>query len=69
VNDGPRFLVELRAEGPGPPAIIRLRAWLKTALRCHGLRAMSVQEVPADPLLAEVQAPAPKPAGPEPRGS
>jgi hypothetical protein len=40
------FLVELRAGGEGPPAVIRRRKWLKTALRQHGLRAVRVEEVP-----------------------
>jgi hypothetical protein len=49
--DPQRFLVELRAEGPGPPAVVRLRRWLKTALRQHGLRCVSVREAagPARP--------------------
>ena len=40
--------VTLRAVGPGPPAIIRLRRWLKTALRSWGLRAVALEEVVPD---------------------
>jgi hypothetical protein len=43
---GGSFLVELRAEGEGPPAVVRLRRWLKAALRQHGLRCVRVQEMP-----------------------
>jgi hypothetical protein len=42
--DPQHYLVELRAAGPGPPAVIRLRRWLKAALRQHGLRCVSVRE-------------------------
>jgi hypothetical protein len=41
------FVVVLRAEGAGPPAVVRLRRWLKAALRQHGLRCVSVAEGPA----------------------
>jgi hypothetical protein len=44
VPEPERFLVELRAEGPGPPAAVRLRRWLKAALRQHGLRCVSVRQ-------------------------
>jgi hypothetical protein len=50
-ND-PHYLVTLKAEGPGPPAILRLRRWLKHALRCHGLRAVRVEELPPAPAAA-----------------
>ncbi|MBC7783161.1 MAG: hypothetical protein H7144_04915 [Burkholderiales bacterium] len=42
VTDGAFFTVELRVEGDGPPAEIRLRRLLKSALRTYGLRATSV---------------------------
>lgn len=39
---GETFTLELRAEGPSPEAIVRLRRGLKTLLRQHGLRCTSV---------------------------
>lgn len=41
------FVVSLKAEGAGPPPIIRLKRFLKTALRSHKLRAVSVVELKA----------------------
>jgi hypothetical protein len=43
----PEFLVALRAEGEGPPAVIRLRRWLKASLRGYGLRCVRAEEIPA----------------------
>lgn len=43
------ILVRLRAEGPGPDAAVRLRRWLKQALRTAGLRAVSVEPSPPPP--------------------
>jgi hypothetical protein len=61
-----QFKVILQAVGAGPPAEVRLRCWLKTALRAHGLRAVSVEEVvvnaPGRPLP-------PAETSPEPQGS
>ena len=47
-----RYLVELAADGNDPregPAVCRLRRWLKTARRSHGLTAVSVAPVPTEP--------------------
>lgn len=41
-----RYILELRAEGPGPEGIIRLRRLLKCALRAFGLRCVDVRELP-----------------------
>lgn len=46
--------VSLKAEGQGPPVAIRLRRWLKAALRGYGLRcsfAMSRWRHPHDRVL------------------
>jgi len=40
--------VSLKAEGPGPPVAIRLRRWLKAALRGYGLRCTAVDVVVKD---------------------
>jgi hypothetical protein len=53
----------LKAEGPGPPAILRLRRWPKHALRCHGLRAVRVEELPAAGQAAAPAANRDGPAG------
>jgi hypothetical protein len=37
------FTLELRAEGDGPPAVIRLRRLLKASLRNFGLRCVDVR--------------------------
>jgi hypothetical protein len=39
--------VELRPLASDVPAIVRLRIALKRLLRCHGLRAVDVREIPA----------------------
>jgi 5-methylcytosine-specific restriction protein A len=46
-----QYLVVLKAEGPGPPAILRLRRWLKHALRCHRLEraAGRIEDMPIRP--------------------
>jgi hypothetical protein len=41
-----QFVVTLRAEGAGPPAVVRLRRWLKFALRGYGLRCVSAVQLP-----------------------
>jgi hypothetical protein len=48
---GPRYVMMLEAAGAGAPAPVRLRRWLKTALRGFGLRAVRVEQLqdgPAD---------------------
>jgi hypothetical protein len=47
--DRPIYRLTLRATGDGPPAIIRLRRFLKAALRGYGLRCLSVEEMPEKP--------------------
>jgi hypothetical protein len=49
---GPTYRITVRAEGPGPPAEIRLRNFLRGLLRRAGLRA--VQVVDAADEAAEV---------------
>jgi hypothetical protein len=39
------YIITLTAVGPGPPATVRLRRFLKSALRCHGLKCLAVQAV------------------------
>ena len=41
------FTITVRATGPGPETIIRLRRGLKMLLRSCGLRAVDVREVKA----------------------
>jgi hypothetical protein len=41
---GPVYRITVRAEGPGPPAEIRLRNFLRGLLRRAGLRAVQVVE-------------------------
>jgi hypothetical protein len=48
----PEFLLSLRAEGAGPPGIIRLRRALKCLLRSCGLRCVRV-EILDGPEVAE----------------
>lgn len=45
-NEPERVRVTLQADGPGPPVEVRLRRWLKAALRAWGLRCVRVE--PAD---------------------
>ncbi len=48
----PAFLVELVADGCDPaegPAAARLKRWLKTARRTHGLTCRGAQPVPVPP--------------------
>ena len=40
-----RFRVTVEAAGSGPPAIIRLRTFLKRLLRVAGLRCTNVEEL------------------------
>jgi hypothetical protein len=49
-QDAPDYQITLRPE-PGPvPAIVRLRKFLKAALRTYGLRCVDMAEVtPAKP--------------------
>jgi hypothetical protein len=50
VADRDEFKVTLTADGAGPPAHVRLKRWLKTALRAHGLRCTRVEPaVDAEP--------------------
>jgi hypothetical protein len=50
VDDRPTFNVVLAAlPGWGVPAVLRLRRFLKAALRAYGLRCLKVVEVPAAP--------------------
>jgi hypothetical protein len=39
------YIVELTADGSGPPVGVRLRHWLKAAKRQHGLRCDGVAPV------------------------
>lgn len=43
------FTIQLRSEGPGPPAIVRLRRALKAMLRMFGLRCVGVREEDEQP--------------------
>lgn len=49
MSRGPRYHLELLAEvvddGDGVPPIIKLRKLLKSLLRAHGMRCVSVEEV------------------------
>ncbi len=38
------WVITLQTEGPGPPVEIRVRRFLKSALRCYGLRCVRVSE-------------------------
>jgi hypothetical protein len=57
----PDFLVRLRPLKDATPAIHRLRHFLKAALRCWGLRAVSVEEL--RPPTAPPTAPPPASKG------
>lgn len=46
MKDGPAYRLTFRAEGDGPPAILRVRRLLKAALRGYGLRCEAVEEIP-----------------------
>ena len=39
--------IVLKSEGPGAPVAIRLRSFLKNALRQYGLRCINIVEVPS----------------------
>jgi hypothetical protein len=45
MTDRPAYTVTLRATGDGPPAAVRLRRFLKAALRQYGLRCIGCEEV------------------------
>jgi hypothetical protein len=47
MDDKPTYQVTLQALPSSVPARIRLRRFLKTALRAFALRAVSVRELPA----------------------
>jgi hypothetical protein len=55
------YRLEVRAEGAGPPADVRVRRLLKAMLRGYGLRCVAVEEVPPGP-------PPGPPDGPDLRG-
>lgn len=44
-----RYEIVVRAEGPGPAAAIRLRRFLKCALRSFGLRCLGIRQIPQIP--------------------
>jgi hypothetical protein len=45
-HQGERFLIELHALPSDVPPAVRLRQWLKSALRAARLRAVSVRQLP-----------------------
>ena len=45
MNNTDQFEIVLKAEGQGPPVEIRLRRWLKAALRGYGLRCLTIRVV------------------------
>jgi len=55
MSDGAVFLVKLRAKPGRVPAVVRLRQFLKNALRAWDLQALEVTEVkpPAKPPHAD----------------
>jgi hypothetical protein len=61
------YRITVRAEGQGPPAIIRLRRFLKVLLRVAGLRCVGAVEVVEGAAGGEVKHPRsqgePGPAG------
>ncbi len=50
------FTIVVRPEGDGPPAEIRLRRFLKTALRSYGLRCTAIGIGPDEPDAGAVAA-------------
>ena len=46
----PTHLIELHPDGHGPPADVRVRRFLKEALRGYGLRCTGVSGVPVPPV-------------------
>lgn len=65
-----RYRVTVEAAGAGPPAIIRLRRFLKTLLRIAGLRAVAVEDLGAgqDAVSAAASQPLPGRAPEQPGG-
>ena len=67
MTDTDQFEIILKAEGAGPPVAIRLRRFLKGALRNYGLRCVQIGEVqdPTMPVaargMANLGAPSPRP--------
>jgi len=58
-----KFVITVRAEGPGPPVPIRLRRLLKTMLRAYGVRCVSIRPETPDPnAFARDEPPMQKPA-------
>jgi hypothetical protein len=51
----PVYVLTLTPEGQGPPPAARLKALLKSALRCFGLRAVDVREDPQDEKAQEAR--------------
>ena len=45
-NDNPKFALTLQSVPGDVPAIIRLRKFLKMALRSYGLRCTEIREIP-----------------------
>ncbi len=43
-----KICIVVRAEGPGPPTEIRVRRFLKIALRTCRLRCVQIRQEPAD---------------------
>jgi hypothetical protein len=50
---GERFTVELQALADDVPPVVRLRQWLKSALRSARMRAVSVRQLPATPTPSQ----------------
>jgi hypothetical protein len=57
IGDGDQIRLTVRAEGPGPPAAIRLRHLLKSMLRGYGLRVVSIEGMPAESVAEVPQRP------------
>jgi hypothetical protein len=47
-EEQPDYLVRLRPRGAGAPAALRLRRYLKLALRGFGLQCAGLRELPRD---------------------